>query len=63
MSKPCYSIEPETELAALIKSELGITIDKAALRIFIRANWTTVQGLAHAIHGTRDPLANTARQP
>lgn len=62
MSSPMYSAAPESELSMLIKRELGIDIDKAALRIFIRANWRTVQGLAHAIHGTKpcqgeDPAA------
>lgn len=54
MGPPSYNSEPpEANLAALIRRELGISIDKAALRIFIRANWSTVQSLAHAIHGTR----------
>jgi hypothetical protein len=42
---------PESQLADLIRRELGIDIDRRALRIFIRAHWDKVAPLAHRIHG------------
>lgn len=44
--------KPEKALAELVEREMGIVIPPAALRMFIRAHWKEVQGLAHDIHGT-----------
>lgn len=45
--------KPQNALAELINRELDVTVDAAALRLFIRANWGEVTTLAHAIHGKR----------
>jgi len=41
---------PEERLADLIYREAGVKIDKHVIRMFIRANWSKVSALAHAIH-------------
>lgn len=56
MGTPVSGVErPERSLSSLVQRELGVSINEQALRIFIRANWREVQGLAHAIHGTKQP--------
>lgn len=41
---------PEVLLARLISSDLNVTIDPKALRMFLRARWSRVSPLAHEIH-------------
>lgn len=43
---------PEVLLAQAFKTDLGVTIDPQALRIFLRWRWDRVQKLAHKIHDT-----------
>lgn len=42
---------PEQRLSRLLSEELGLYVDATALRVFIRAHWSTISPLAHEIHG------------
>lgn len=53
MCRERRSREAGVELARLMERQLGYVeghIDNIALRLFIRAHWTKVSSLAHAIH-------------
>lgn len=52
-------IEPERKLRDLMTTELGVSIDKAALRLFIRHHWKAVAAYAHAIHDAPPALEGT----
>jgi hypothetical protein len=41
---------PEEKLASLMLRELGSSVDKRALRLFIKAHWNKITKLAHEIH-------------
>lgn len=43
----------EERLSDLISDELGVSIDPATLRIFIRAHWETIAPAAHEIHSAK----------
>jgi hypothetical protein len=46
------NIDPEQKLATLMNRELGSAINKRELRLFIKAHWSKISTLAHAIHDT-----------
>lgn len=41
---------PEVALAALVKDDLGVSVDAQALRMFVLLRWEKITGAAHAIH-------------
>lgn len=41
---------PEDELSRMLASDLGVSVDPKALRMFLRYRWTRVSSLAHRIH-------------
>lgn len=44
------ALAPEKSLATMLKSDLGLEVNPQALRMFVRARWSRVSKLAHAIH-------------
>lgn len=51
-SNPYYTPPRASEelLQEIIKEDLGITVNKTALRIFLRHRWDRISKLAHRIH-------------
>jgi hypothetical protein len=50
--EPPTSFEAAEELARFVEAEMGFSldVDPVALRLFIKAHWKKISGLAHVIH-------------
>jgi hypothetical protein len=47
---PPVEAKSEETLVAMIREDLGITVDPQALRMFLRQHWTRIALLGHRIH-------------
>lgn len=51
------SRDPALALVSMMGREMGVSVDKYALALFLKLHWDDVARLAHEIHGSSSTVA------